>query len=1170
MESEERTPFSLADIERRVLASWRDKEIFKKSVDQRVGSQEFVFYEGPPTANGTPGVHHVEARAFKDVMLRYKTMRGFSVPRRAGWDTHGLPVELQVEKELGLKNKKDIEAYGVAAFNKKCKESVWKYREMWEQLTDRMGFWVDMSRAYVTYKNEYIESLWWVIKQFANKGYLYEDYKVVPWCARCGTALSSHEIAQGYEEVEDESVYVKFLLGEGGGKKKYILAWTTTPWTLPGNTALAVNATADYVEIADGKDTIIVAEARVKVLGDDHGEVLKKIKGADLVGLRYEPLYQATNHKLSTTDYSIIAGDFVSLDDGTGIVHIAPAFGDDDFQVGKKNGLSVLMTTNEQGLMQTPGELWHELIFKTRDKKDKTANALIKKDLEKRGILLKTELYKHDYPFCWRCKNPLMYFARKAWWVSVNSVRPALIANNETINWYPDYLKHGRFGGWLKEEKDWAFSRERYWGTPLPVWRCEECKHWEVIGSLHELASRSVTAGNRYIMMRHGEAEQNVKGMCAGDLSNDHNPLTEKGKKQIQESIVALKEKNLTPDVIVTSPFMRAKETADMLVQAFNLPKTSLVVDERLREIGTGAMTGKSVKEYIALFSNQLERFSKAPPEGETLDRVKERILLAIQDLEKQYQGKTILIVSHEDALWMLWAASGALENQRVIDEKANNNWSFISTGSWRELQYVSLPRDEKGSLDFHKPYIDEVVIRCTKCSAYMHRVPEVVDVWFDSGAMPYAQDHFPFFTQATKDESFDLLSPDFSKIHYPADYIVEAVDQTRGWFYNLLSIATLLGQPAPYKNVISLGHVLDTKGKKMSKSLGNIVDPQMLIEKYGADSVRWYFFTVNQPWDSKLFDEKDIQDTSRRFFTIFWNSFQFWKLYGVGEASIAAANPTTVMNRWIVARLQKKLTEVTTAMDSYDIVGAARTIENFVVEDLSRWYIRRIRGVVKEKNNESQETIETLRFVLIETAKMIAPFAPFLVEEIYRELGGKDESIHLSEWPEVNTLPDRAALLEAMVSARVLVAAALEARAKAGVKVRQPLQKIKIKSFGPRPTSLGLEKSKIAEEIFDVIKEEINVKEIVCDPALEEEVWLDAEITPELREEGHVREMVRAIQDARKRAGLMPGDKASFVVVAPSDIAAVVRKQGQDFRDSVGASVIHVTEGDKIEVSVQ
>lgn len=1149
MESEERPQFSLAEIEKRVLAFWTENDIFKKSVDQRAGATEFVFYEGPPTANGTPGVHHVEARAFKDVILRYKTMRGYQVPRRAGWDTHGLPVELQVEKELGLTNKKEIEAYGIAAFNKKCRESVWKYRELWENLTHRMGFWVDMSRAYVTYANTYIESLWWVIKQFSDKGYLYEDYKVVPWCARCGTALSSHEIAQGYEEVEDESVYVKFKLKAGQkfgndfvvDDNTFMLAWTTTPWTLPGNVALAVGKGVSYaLTKTDSGELFVLAQNRAESLFTG-SEIIHALKGENLIGLSYEPIYHIEGFEKKENDYTVIAGDFVSTEDGTGIVHIAPAFGDDDFQVGKKNNLSVLVTTNERGLMETPGYSWHELIFKTREKKDKTANALIKKDLESRGILLKTELYKHDYPFCWRCKNPLMYFTRKTWWVSVNSVRPQLLANNETINWYPDYLKHGRFGGWLKEEKDWAFSRERYWGTPLPVWRCESCNAWETIGGLDDLSARAKPFRNRYIVMRHAHARSNEEHIFNSNITENTFGLTEKGKQQGADAVTQLKKTGVQPDMIFSSPFLRAKETAEIIRQGCGIAEAEVKIEPRLGECGAGIFAGKNPSEYHAFYKDPAEKWVMPPPEGESLRMVAARTWAAFQEMEERYEGKTILLVTHEYPAWAMWAVSQVADNASAMKEKDSRGEDFLDNASFEELHMKSLPRNEEGELDMHKPYIDSITLSCASCSGTMRRVTEVVDVWFDSGAMPYAQDHFPF----------DQGNADFSKIHYPADYIVEAVDQTRGWFYNLLSVATLLGQPAPYKNVISLGHVLDTKGKKMSKSLGNIVDPGMLIDKYGADSVRWYFFTVNQPWDSKLFDEKDVQDSSRRFFMIFWNSFQFWKLYGDASAGFSAPAPKLVINQWVVANLHKTIGDVTVAIDAYDLVSAARIIENFVVEDLSRWYIRRIRGVVKEETQEADETIEVLRYVLIETCKMIAPFAPFLADEVYRALGGKDMSVHLSEWPDATASTGDEMLLGAMMSARVVVASALEARAKAGVKVRQPLLAASVQHT-----------PFLVAGIEDLIKEEVNIKEIRFNPKQTELVVLDMTITDELREEGRVRDMVRAIQDARKKAGLMPGQLRALVCEGELQDIDVIKKYESQIKSDTSVSSISITEG--------
>ena len=1166
--------------EEEILGFWKKNKVFEKSVAKRKNKKTFVFFEGPPTANGDPGVHHVEARSFKDIILRFKTMRGFFVPRRAGWDTHGLPVEVQVEKALGLRNKKEIEAYGVALFNKKCRESVWQYKELWERMTDRMGFWIDMAHPYITYENSYIEALWGIVKEFAKKELLYEDFKVLPWCARCGTALSSHELAQGYEKIKENSVFVKFKLK--GEPNTYFLVWTTTPWTLPGNVALAINSNIYYVYAKNEKETLILAEARMSVLGDGY-EIIKKIKGSELIDKNYEPLYAAVSPSLGGETaklYQVVTGDFVSIEDGSGIVHIAPAFGDDDFQLSKKFDLPVLATTGQDGLMNTPGFPWNGGWFKKAD-------PIIIEDLKSRKLLFKEEPYEHDYPFCWRCKSPLMYLARKSWWVDVNKVRAELLENNQGINWYPGYIQDGRFGEWLKEKKNWAFSRERYWGTPLPVWRCEtrlpdgqECSKWEAVGSLGELKKRGITSGNKYFIMRHGESVTNVKNITNCTLEKNHYPLTPKGRKQVEKSAGEMKRKKIKPDFIFTSPFLRTKETAGVIAKILEVEEKNILSDPRLGEINSGSFAEGNPRKYHEYFKNQFEKFSKAPPGGESLTDVKKRMFASIVEIEERYKNKNILIISHEYPLWMLWAALLDKTNDEAVSEHIKRKWEFLKTASFEKAEFLNIPRDENLVLDMHKPYIDTVTLKCS-CGGPMKRVPEVCDVWFDSGSMPFASNPSGF----------------------PADYIVEAIDQTRGWFYTLLAVSTLLGKGAPYKNVVSLGHVLDAKGKKMSKSLGNIVDPMKLIEQFGADAVRWYFFTINQPWDSKSFNEADVKDASRRFFVILWNILQFHKMYGTWRLSrqAEAEPPKTklLINRWVLLQLGAVAGAVTRKLDAYDIVGAARDLENFVVEDISRWYVRRIRDVMKGDSKEMKETGVVLGYLLGEISKLLAPFAPFISEKIWMELGNK-KSVHLEDWPKHQNLSKTQVLqdiaqraggdlpagrqgrairqqanmrvlakpgvktnetLANMTEVRRIVGLALEARQKAGIKVRQPLSKIEIKN----------KKLASADKNFlELLKEEVNVKNVIFNASLEDEVRLDINITSELREEGILRDLLREIQSARKTAGLKPKDKVFASLELPREIFEVAKKYEKVLMKETNLKFIKFSESQTQKISLK
>ncbi|MFC1630043.1 isoleucine--tRNA ligase, partial [Patescibacteria group bacterium] len=685
--------------EEKVLAFWRENNIFKKTLEKTKDGSRFVFFEGPPYANGLPGIHHLLARSLKDIILRYKTMQGFFVERKAGWDTHGLPTEVDAEKKLNIKSKKDIEKIGIEKFTKECKKNVFTYKNEWEEFTEKIGYWLDLENPYITCSNEYIESLWWILKQIWDKELLYKDYKVVAFCPRCGTSLSSHEVAQGYKNIKEPSIYVKFKLKDR--ENTYLLVWTTTPWTLPGNAAVAVDPNLTYIKAELDNEFLILAKDRVESLGKEYS-VSEEFQGKDLLGKAYEPLFEF--EKPEKKSYVVISGNFVSSDEGTGLVHIAPAFGEDDMEVGKENDLQVFLTVDEEGKFKESVKPWARMFVKDAD-------PLIINTLKEKGLLFKEEEYEHDYPFCWRCDSWLLYYAKTSWFIKMTAVREELIKNNQKINWVPEYLKEGRFGEWIKDVKDWNLSRERYWGTPLPVWECTECEKKVCIGSIKELSERS----------------------------------------------------------------------------------------------------GKEIE-------------------------------------------------------------------------------------------------------DLHKPYIDSIEIPC-ECKKIMKRVPEVIDVWFDSGAMPFAQWHYPF-------ENKDRIDKNIS---YPADYICEGLDQTRGWFYTLLAISTLLNQGASYKNVVSNGIVLDSHGRKMSKSKGNIVWPKDVIEKYGADSARFYFYTTNQVAEPKRFDFKDVETVYRKFLGTLNNCQMFLLTYLPENFKQKKTKPSHILDKWILSRLENTKDQVNQKLDKYDIVGAAR-----------------------------------------------------------------------------------------------------------------------------------------------------------------------------------------------------------------------------------------------------
>ena len=990
------TDLKFVEREREVEKFWRENHIFEKSIEERKDAPTYMFYDGPPTANGKPHIGHALTRVIKDMIPRYRTMKGYKVPRKAGWDTHGLPVEIEVEKELGINGKEQIEKYGLAPFIEKCKESVWKYKGMWEEFSDVIGFWADMNDPYVTYHDSYIESEWWALKQIWDKGLLYKGFKVVPYCPRCGTPLSSHEVAQGYKDVKERSAIVRF-------KKKdedvYFLAWTTTPWTLPSNVALCVNPDEDYVKVKQGDYTYILASALVETVLKEDYTVLETYKGKDLEGIEYEPLWGGLNVKNKA--WFVVCDSYVTLTDGTGIVHIAPAFGEDDSRIGRNYDLPFLQFVDAQGNL-TKETKWEGVFVKDADK-------LVLRDLDENGKLFDAPVFEHSYPHCWRCNTPLIYYARESWYIKMTAVKEDIIRNNNTINWIPESIGKGRFGDWLENIQDWAVSRNRYWGTPLNVWVCD-CGHMHSIGSVEELKSMS----------------------------------------------------NNCPD-----------------------------------------------------------------------------------------------------------------------------------------------------NIELHRPYIDEVTIPCPECGKEMRRTPEVLDAWFDSGSMPFAQHHYPFENQ----EKFEA--------QFPADFISEAVDQTRGWFYSLLAISTLIFNKAPYKNVIVMGHVQDEDGQKMSKSKGNAVDPMDALNKFGADAIRWYFYVNSAPWLPNRFHDKAVEEGQRKFLGTLWNTYAFYVLY----ADIDSFDPTkysleydrlSVMDKWLLSKLNTLVKTVDDYLNNYKITETARALQSFT-DDMSNWYVRRCRERFWAKGMEQDKinAYMTLYTALITLSKIAAPMIPFMTEEIYQNLvrsvdKNAPESIHLTDFPAVNEEFIDKDLEVSMDEVLDIVVLGRAARNSANIKNRQPIGNMYVKaetvldpfyveiiedelnvkavefkddveefvsySFKPQLKTVGPKYGKLLGKIkealasldghtamnslnetgslefdFDGEKVSLGREDLLIETAKNEDfvtetdnkttVVLDIRLDEALIEEGFVRELISKVQTMRKEAGFEVVDHILLSQTGNERIAEIIKK---------------------------
>ncbi len=1179
--------------EEAVLHFWAEQKIFQKTLEKVAPKGEYVFYEGPPTANAKPALHHLEARAFKDVMPRYKTMQGFRVPRRAGWDTHGLPVELQIEKKLGLKSKKEIEEYGVAKFNRECRESVFEFIADWESFTDRIGYWVDKSKAYYTFDTNYVESLWSIVKRVDEQGLLYKDYRIVPWCARCGTALATHELAQGYADVKDLSLTAKFKLKnklkfeDGKEYVCYLLAWTTTPWTLPGNVALAVGGNINYVFIKKDDEILIIADERKQTLGDNL-EIVTSFTGDQMVGMEYEPLYPYLSNIISAEEknsekekmpnaYKVYAADFVTTEDGTGIVHIASMYGADDFELGSKVGLPKFHTVDVEGKFIKGTDF-----LEGRFVKDEDVAIDIIKDLANRptgSLLFDKKKFEHNYPHCWRCKTPLIYYARDSWYIAMSKMRDQLVAENEKINWEPEHIKEGRFGEWIREVKDWAISRERYWGTPLPIWIAEDGEKI-IADSFETIRKLTKRSGNTYYAVRHGETDSNLLNLITDELS-EKSSLTENGKKTVADTAEKIRSET-SLDYIFYSPLSRTKETAEEIAKIFGLDASAVIEDIRLIEFQLGeTYDGKTWDEYHSAFPKTAEYFTTAPVGGESYADVRKRVLDFIFDIETKYSGKKILIVTHGGPAWLLDTSAKMFSPQQSLDAISGiPGYHYFKNAEYKKIDFAPFPHNENFELDPHRPFIDDIVLE--KDGKEFRRVKEVMDVWFDSGSMPFAQDHYPF-------ENKEWIETK----GYPADFISEAIDQTRGWFYTLLAVGVLMGRGTPYKNVICLGHLLDKDGKKMSKSIGNIVNPWEQMDKYGVDVLRLWMFSVNQPGEGKNYDEAVVRELASKTLGLTYNVLAFYELYRdvVLEATAESAveKSKNVLDQWILTRLNQLIAETTNSLDGYRMIEPVRAIRDFI-GDMSTWYLRRSRDRLKHdytKNEgaentrdtiDTQHAKQTLYIVLKKLSQVLAPFAPFAAEDIWqklkivgdeknlaREKNADAESVHLSTWPVAGKVNEN--VISDMTRARSIVEKALAARQENKIPVRQPLSRFVISQ-----NRITLSDNWV--DYLEIIKDEINVKNIdftFFDDAQKEAIFvLDTEITPELRAEGNVRELIRALQDMRRVSGLTPSDTISLIIETDESGRNLIEKFVDDIKKTVMVSKISfdVNDGEEVKIA--
>lgn len=1127
----------VAETEEKILAFWEKNSIFKKSLTQEAPKGDFVFYDGPPFATGEPHYGHVVPGTIKDIIPRYKTMQGYKVRRRWGWDCHGLPVENIVEKELNLASKKDIIDYGIGKFNSKAKGSVMRYADDWRRIIPRLGRWVDMEDDYRTMDATYTESVWWAFSQLHKKGLIYEGFKSMNLCPRCETTLSNFEVSQGYKDITDISVFVKFKLIDS--PDTFFLAWTTTPWTLPGNVALAINPTINYVKIEVENTKLILAESRLSSIKSEFKK-LEDIAGKDLIGKSYEPVfdYYSKDKKLKNREngWKVYGAEFVTTEDGSGIVHIAPAFGADDYELSLKHNLPFVQHVTTSGVFKAEVIDFAGQHVKPKDsveEKDahQKADIEIIKYLAKAERLFAKEKLIHSYPHCWRCDTPLLNYASSSWFVKVTALKDKLVNENKKVEWVPAEIGEGRFGNWLLGARDWAISRSRFWGAPLPVWKDDTTGECKVLGSVEDLKKHS-KAQNTYYVCRHGEAENNAKMVISSLAENPHH-LTDKGKKQAEEAGKWLSNKKI--DLIYVSPFLRTRETAEIIAKRIGFDKKKIILDTRISEINAGVWNGKGFNDFVKAFSHA-DRFIETPENGENYVSIKKRVGDLLYGLEKEHEGKNILIVSHDTPIFLLETVAQGLDREQSIAFRGTGE-HYNANAKPRKLDFSPLPHNDEYEIELHRPFIDDIVLTSEKGNK-MTRIPEVFDCWFESGAMPFGESHYPF----NKDD-FNPKPGPFSKIlgktkGYPADFIAEGLDQTRGWFYSMIVLGVALFGKSPYKRVVVNGLVLAEDGQKMSKSKRNYPDLMLMVNKYGADALR--YFLMSSPLvkgQDFAFSEKGVDEVVKKHIGRLNNVVSFYEMYA-SDAKLSDTKSTNVLDIWIMTRLSELAREVTEGLEKYEIDKATRLFALFI-DDLSTWYLRRSRDRFKGDNVLDKEmALSTTRNILIDFAKLVAPFMPFVAEDIYQRLKGPEESVHLESWPSYPK-PD-VAVLENMQKVRTFASLGLEARMKAKINVRQPLAKLAIKTTLPTPLS-------------DLIKDEVNVKEILQNPSLNEEVILDVALTAELKEEGTVREIIRAIQDMRKEKGLTVQDRVALLVDAEKVLVDIIEKNKSTISSATG-----------------